>query len=532
MARKSNLKTSSLILGVICLLAGFIRFAKLDMLPLSLYWEEVALGYDALSIKETGKDYHGNSFPIVAFPSFGDYKPSLYFYTAAASMFIFGDTDFSVRFPSALAGLVAVLVIFGISRQLLFSTKESLLASLIYAVMPIAIQFSRGAFEVNLGTTLMLLGIWSMLQSRQKPRYLILAVVSFGLSMYTYHGFRLLSPLLALGIYSFERHKYQIKHIVLGVIFAIIVTLPILANIRDKQVNQRFAETSLFPESQAVIKTNELRDYFGNNILSRVVFHRYWWWGGEIVTNYLKNFSPKFLFMKGDENPRHGVSEFGPLYHWQLLAILAGIYGMITTKKPKAKILLVWIVLSPVAVMLTKTNPHTLRMLPVAPALAILSSYGISILIENFKYKKSLVTIMMIWAIVEASMFGHFYVKHYPTLSAADWQYGYKQVVEYVESIKDSHQSIYFTREYGRPSIYVLWYGKYDPKKVQAVEASAKKDQQELLELGKYIFEEKGAYPQNSLVVASPKNIPNQGDKLKTILFPNGQIAFEVYEIP
>ena len=85
----------------VLILAAVLRFYHLDSNPPSPYWEEAALGYDAYSILKTGKDFHGHSWPLIAFESFGDYKPSLYFYATVPSVAIFGLNTFAVRFPSA-----------------------------------------------------------------------------------------------------------------------------------------------------------------------------------------------------------------------------------------------------------------------------------------------------------------------------------------------------------------------------------------------------------------------------------------------
>lgn len=531
MARKSNL-IEILAITAIVFLASVVRLVRLDTLPPSLYWEEVALGYDAYSIVETGKDYHGNPYPLVAFPSFGDYKPSLYFYITAISMAILGPTDYAIRLPSALAGIIAVGLLYLISKKLGFSKKVSMLASFILSIMPMAIQFSRAAFEVNVAVTLMMAGIMCLLASQKKPSFMIAAAVFLSLSMYAYHGLRVIAPLLTLGFYVISYAKYSIKYVVIGFICAFILILPILKNVTDIQVNQRFSETSFISVSTAVQETNALREYFGNSLLSRVVFHRYWWWTGEAIANYMKNFSPNFLFMIGDENPRHGVKDFGPLYHWQALALLAGLYGMLTIKQKGVLSLFVWILVSPLATMMTKTNPHTLRMLAIAPAFALLSAWGLSVVIERVAYKKWLIGGIALIIVAEACMFGHAYAIHYPTESAPDWQYGYRQAIDYVEKNKKPNQKIYMTRDYGRPSIYALWYGKYEPKSIQDSDPSVKKDQQELLEFGQYAFALTGEYESGSLVVTAGEKGINGGKKIETITFPNGQVAFEIYEAP
>jgi hypothetical protein len=69
-----------LLLFLIFIMAIFLRFFGAKISPSSPYWEEVALGYDAYSVAQTASDHHGNFIPFTTFESFGDFKPSLYFY--------------------------------------------------------------------------------------------------------------------------------------------------------------------------------------------------------------------------------------------------------------------------------------------------------------------------------------------------------------------------------------------------------------------------------------------------------------------
>ena len=89
----------TILLMSILLVAASLRLVALSTNPPSTYWDETSLGYDAYSLLKTGKDYHGNPFPILAFPSFGDYKPSLYFYAIVPFMAVLGTTTLAIRLP-------------------------------------------------------------------------------------------------------------------------------------------------------------------------------------------------------------------------------------------------------------------------------------------------------------------------------------------------------------------------------------------------------------------------------------------------
>src|SRR3989338_6749995 len=114
-----------LFLSCTFILAAFLRFYKLGQVPSSLDWDEVSLAYNAKSLLQTGKDEFGHSWPL-SIQSFNDYKPPVYTYLLIPVLKVFGNTDFAVRFPSALAGTLTVLVTYFLVKELFNSgNRES-----------------------------------------------------------------------------------------------------------------------------------------------------------------------------------------------------------------------------------------------------------------------------------------------------------------------------------------------------------------------------------------------------------------------
>lgn len=174
--------------------------------PPSLYWEEVALGYDAYSLAQTGKDHHGNSWPVIALESFGDWKPTGYVYALLPFVKIFGLSETIVRLPSALAGILIVIGSYFFVRELLtvFKIEKTYcelmpwVTAAIVSLSPWAVIFSRAAWEVNLAVMFSLLGVTLLLYSlrtRVTHVALISALLFLGAS-YTYHAHRVIAPLL------------------------------------------------------------------------------------------------------------------------------------------------------------------------------------------------------------------------------------------------------------------------------------------------------------------------------------------------
>ena len=90
------------------ILGSFLRLWQLSSVPNGLTLDEAAICYNAYSILKTGHDEHGAFLPVI-FKSFGDYKPGAYIYLTVPSVAVFGLNEFAVRFPSALAGILAIL---------------------------------------------------------------------------------------------------------------------------------------------------------------------------------------------------------------------------------------------------------------------------------------------------------------------------------------------------------------------------------------------------------------------------------------
>ena len=104
-------KKGRVILLLILFLGSFLRLWRLDRVPVSLFSDELDVGYQAYSILKTGKDYFGNSWPI-HFQSYADYRTPLYIYSSVPTVAAFGITPWGVRLPAVLFGALGVLALY------------------------------------------------------------------------------------------------------------------------------------------------------------------------------------------------------------------------------------------------------------------------------------------------------------------------------------------------------------------------------------------------------------------------------------
>jgi len=95
--KKQN-KIYLVLLFLILFLASFLRFYNLPLL--SLFGDEVDVGYHAYSLLQTGKDYMGQLLPSYI-QSLAEWRAPLLMYASIPSILIFGLTEWGVRVTPA-----------------------------------------------------------------------------------------------------------------------------------------------------------------------------------------------------------------------------------------------------------------------------------------------------------------------------------------------------------------------------------------------------------------------------------------------
>lgn len=519
--------TTSL-LFIILILGALFRFWNLGSNPPHLTPDEASLGYNAYSILNTGRDEYGVTLPAI-FKSFGDYKPGAYVYAAVPSVLIFGLNEFSVRFPSALGGVISILLIFLIVRMLLGKELPSILSSLILATSPWHIQLSRGAWEVNLSLTFTLFGIYFFLKSRKQPYWLLLAASFFALTLLTYQGAKLATGIvviLLLLIFSFWR-KNKIKINIYSLIIGLIISLPIVMSLFQGKTG-RLTVFSVFsyPRPQSVIQDilSEANDK--QNGVAYYLYHpESLNFTRGILGRYFNYFSTRFMFFEGDwAHPRHTAPYSGVLLFVDGLFLIFGFYTLVAKKNRyqfDIRIFIVlWLLFAPLPAALSRDQIHAVRSLNMLIPLTIISAMGFETIILIKKVRHIILPIVFVVYLMSFLYFVDAYFIHVPKHNSQYWEYGYKQVVESVTPIQKNYKKIVVQQSYAQPYIYFLFYQKYDPATYQKdarLRDSASGDVGQVDSLGSICFcaidwsanrGDKGV-----LFVADPLRIPPQDSK-------------------
>jgi 4-amino-4-deoxy-L-arabinose transferase-like glycosyltransferase len=182
------------------LLALYLRLTNLEYMP-GINGDEGEQGVNARAIVEGA--------PAVLFGYGWWGVPNLYFHCAAWMLRIFGDSMVGLRMLSVISGVLAVWFAYRVGR-LLWGPRCGLIAGLLLAVSPLALQFSRtGSVSTPTGT-LWGGGFLFLLRALRWRSWgdWVISAIFFGLGLYFYPAGKIIIPLLpVIGLYALVRWR-------------------------------------------------------------------------------------------------------------------------------------------------------------------------------------------------------------------------------------------------------------------------------------------------------------------------------------
>jgi 4-amino-4-deoxy-L-arabinose transferase-like glycosyltransferase len=537
----------------IIFLSFFLRFYKLGVNPPSLDWDEASLGYNAYSILKTGADEYGNKLPL-SIRSFDDYKPALYVYLDVIPVYLFGLNEFSIRFTAALFGSLTVVAVYFLAKEIFIDWEKkkqifvSLISALFFAISPWHLQFSRAAFEGNIGLFFFIVGLLFFLKALRRGIFFYLSCIFFLLSLYSYHSFRLVVPLFLLTclIIFWKQILNFKKEVVISLVILFICSLPIWNSFLStgSGTGARLSMVTSFNSSNALTDSIKELEYDkkNNDRLGELLHNRRFVYAGQITKGYLDHFNLDFLFLHGDGGVQHHAVNMGMLYLWDIPFILAGIYYLLKKFNRIILTLFISFLLSPLPAAITTGTPHPVRAIGMVLAFHIFTAVGVIFLWEKMMLLKrtllrlAIIVIVFVCFIFNVTYYFHQYYVHTPIEYGYFWQYGYKEVLNFTKENEAKYKNIIITYEYDQPYIYYLFYNKIDPiwyQKNWDYNKNGTVDRFKRV-IGKYIFRNidysKDINLKNTLLIGTQKEIPDNAKIIKTIEFPDGRIAFKIVE--
>ncbi|MBI2051160.1 glycosyltransferase family 39 protein [Candidatus Roizmanbacteria bacterium] len=499
-------KNTILILVLILALSLFLNVYKKDVSPPAFDADEAAFGYNAYSIAKTGKDEYGAFLPL-RLKSFGDYKMPLYSYLSAALVGVFGLNEASTRALNAFLALLFPLAVFLLAKELFQNDAISLLSAFLAAFSLGLHIVGRQAHEAYLSAFLTILATLFFVKILKKltVKNAALFLLFLFLSLFSYQSARVFALyFFVFGLISLFRVK-KAKLFLLSFSFVRVLFFATDLLYQPKRIG-----TLLFFNNPGfTLKINELR-YEGG---TRLLYNKLSVGAKETLSSYAKYFSPQFLTISGDENPRFGFTDMAPITFLEYGFLFVGLYYLIKKKERFRILLLSLLLVAPLSSSLSWAGLSLTRSLFLLIPILLIASYGgVALFAYVPKRYKVLTATSLIAAQLLLLLFSwDFYLNHYPKRAVVvrAWQSGYRELSQYVKENYDKFNTFSITKKHGQPYIFLLFYLNFPPENYQRQATLSQPDEYgfgQVEKFDKFVFQ--FVPPQNvgrSVVIGFPE---------------------------
>ncbi len=565
------MKKSVLILIGILILAAALRLWRINSVPVSLFGDELDVGYQAYSILKTGKDYSGISWPL-HFHSLAEWRTPLYLYSSVPTVALFGISPLGVRLPAALFGIASIYGFYLLARKATKDEKLALIGAFLLAISPWHIQYSRSGFEVTQLLFFLIFGIYFFLASLEKKgKYLWASGICLALTPWVYSTAKLFTPLLILFLvflFSKEIKRFSLKNIILGIFALIIVGAPIGLSTLFGGGAQRFGYISVFtdPTIEPEVGTARQLDAYARDekqsgisptIVDKIFHNKVNIISAVVSRNYLQALSSDFLFQSGDPNPRHSIDGMGEFYKVDIILLIVGVILFFKEfKNTKVKYLVAfWIIVGILPAALTRDGGnHATRLIIILPPLMLLAAYGLKEILQNLKNKNLHKLLFLGYSLGLLFCFvsyQHLYWVHNPIQSERWWHYGYEDAIKAIKKIDTNYDRVVISTANEPPWIFFAGWYEYPPSRWQAGYPFKKTNLKgfgEISYLDKFYFgsPQGGVYDWgpvldnktlylatakevNVNLIREPERTPKDLMLLKAIAYPSGEPAYYLF---
>lgn len=542
MARKTQF-----FLGVIILLAIFLRFFQLDINPPGLHGDEADIGYTAYSILETGLSQYG-SFNLLALQeASGGTRPPLYTYTLLPLVKLFGLSLFVERLPSAIFGVLSVIVLFLILKKLFKTSSVALTGAFLLTVNPWAIHMSRQGLLEAIALFFVMGGVLFFLYGDTKKKYwYTLSAFFFGLSIFAYDAPKIFLPFFLLLLLTYQKDtllkikKYTVLFLfIIGIFYLLMLKVIVF----DGQISD-YNSVSVFnlPAIEETVNWERhqtkaplwLSSIFHNKVT--VALDRF-------ERSYFNIFSLNWFFVSGHGNLQQSVAKHGQFYLFELPFFFIGIYLVLKKNLKLGFLLLGWMLLGALPGGITSGN-YPYRSVLLLPVPLIFSSVAIVwfwnyVKHVNFFFNTFAKVGMILVFTVFILNFLFIYFFDYPVYASEWWAKQQNDTLHYAISNQGKYDKIFVD---GRWVDMYAFITKTDPKVFQKAYANQEEYKGVgVMRIGKFYFgtfllpkdvqRPEDFFPKKSLVIADGTKFKHT-KPLKEYKDPGGvRTIFNIFSI-
>jgi len=465
-------KIEFIFLFVVIVLAIALRFYKLGLVPVGVTHDELGYIYNSYSIALTGKNVFSEPFPFLTWMVQGGFPflPVAVYFTVP--IYWFFEISLTIaRTPYALLGVLDVILVYLLVKKLFSDGKLAILSAFFVAISPWHLHFSRSAYDPNVSLFFYLLAIVLFFVEVQRKKIPFFSVLSFLLAIFSYRGMTVLFlPLVFfLGWYGKQFLKVSKKQS-LGFAGGILIVIFLFFTVIHF-FGESYTKEALFFQDPKVQETidGSIRESQGPLLLRRLFINKPTFYLRTLSENYLKSYSPEFLFLYTEPNQIYSIWTRGRVYLLDLPFLILGVFYFFTKRKKTALFMLGLFLISGLPGMIGGA-PYSARNLFMAVVIPVFVAGGVLFLISCVRLRWVRVLTIGLLAVLYAYSLGGYLFDYY-------YRYAYQSAEAWAKSLQDvsviAHNEILKQRQviitntsFG-DVVQFAFYEKYHPASIQ-----------------------------------------------------------------
>lgn len=497
----------------IFMIGSFVRLFAIGKFPNALNVDEASSGYDAFSLMKWGIDRGGNSYPVYLY-AWGSGQSVLYSYLMIPVIAVTGLTEYGIRLPMAITGVISLYVFYYLIKNIFDNKKYGIIAMAFLAICPWHIMKSRWGMECNIFPDLILLASLLLVLGLKKKKtgLQVLAFVVLAISSYSYGTSYLFLPVFVLGTLGYLIYKKEltVKKSIIYLLVMFVLCIPIIVYIFINTFGlEQITIGKVTIPKLLVNRYDEVSTVFSGNIFENC------------VNNLLETL--RILILQNDKLEWNAIPQYGLFYLISIVFFVIGLRACVKKYKENNfnQIMNIWMISAIVlcAFCVANINRINIIMIPCV--------YYIVVGLFEFltKYKKLMVCVVVIYVVLFIEFMYSYvnkdYNKYYTFTS------GVEDVVDYCKSL--DVDNIYCKYSFKEPFMYFMFYGQEDVREyldtVEYFEEGRTFDN--VRSFGKYKFYLPEEIEKNSVIIV-PKysGIKYNDESIKKVTINQ----FDIYE--
>ncbi|HLC94177.1 MAG TPA: glycosyltransferase family 39 protein [Patescibacteria group bacterium] len=342
--------------------SAVVIFYQFPRLPVNLARDEVEFARLALSLEKTG---------YIPYSSFATGHSTLYFYILLFFLKLVGISNFALRLPSALFGVLGGVVFYLLMKKVFQKPPPSFVQSylpiglaILFVSMRWYFNFARFAFEGTFLLFLELVSIYFLFiyREKRKPLFAFCSAIFAGLAFHSYTPGRIFFILPFLWI-ALGWGKVRIRVFIISYLMFLLVIFPLFSYLSIRG-DSRIDEQSFLTSVELTLK--DKTTIFKENI-KRVAY---------------------MFHVEGDMNGRHNYPQKPALNIFMGLLFIVGLFiALYRYRKFPNLFFIAYFLLSLGPSLLThyRENPHMLRTFTAIPSVVYFAGLALQCILHSIQ---------------------------------------------------------------------------------------------------------------------------------------------------